>query len=100
MRVRLTRQTDSHRRSAPTRRSHVVRTPPTEAAEAGWAGIDSEAASPPAAERDDALAAERRWRDSGGPHDEAMYHCACGYVFEAAVSTSVACPHCGACQAW
>jgi predicted Zn-ribbon and HTH transcriptional regulator len=29
-----------------------------------------------------------------------MYTCTCGYVFQAKVSTSVACPHCGAGQAW
>ncbi|HUA12865.1 MAG TPA: hypothetical protein VMA83_12790 [Solirubrobacteraceae bacterium] len=32
--------------------------------------------------------------------DRASYSCGCGYVFDAAVSTSVACPHCGAGQAW
>jgi DNA-directed RNA polymerase subunit RPC12/RpoP len=39
-------------------------------------------------------------REAGGPEDTETYACACGYVFEAAVSTSVACPHCGAGQAW
>ena len=29
-----------------------------------------------------------------------MYTCQCGYVFEALVSTSVDCPHCGGAQAW
>jgi rubrerythrin len=53
----------------------------------------------PAQSADD-LADERRMRESGGPHDRAMYTCTCGYVFEADVSTSVACPHCGAAQAW
>jgi rubrerythrin len=48
----------------------------------------------------DDLADERRARESGGPDDRAMYTCSCGYVFEADVSTSVACPHCGAGQAW
>jgi rubrerythrin len=48
----------------------------------------------------DELADERRARESGGPDDRAMYTCSCGYVFEADVSTSVACPHCGAGQAW
>ncbi|HVW18576.1 MAG TPA: hypothetical protein VHB30_10045 [Solirubrobacteraceae bacterium] len=43
---------------------------------------------------------EQRVRDAGGPIDRAQYVCACGYVFEAAVSTSVSCPHCGAAQAW
>lgn len=46
------------------------------------------------------LSDERRLRESGGPRDLAMYTCSCGYVFEADVSTSVACPHCGASQAW
>jgi rubrerythrin len=34
------------------------------------------------------------------PQDQATYACRCGYVFEAAVSTSVGCPHCGDSQAW
>jgi rubrerythrin len=33
-------------------------------------------------------------------HDHALYTCVCGYVFEAPVSTSVDCPHCGETQAW
>jgi hypothetical protein len=32
--------------------------------------------------------------------DQAMYSCECGFVFQAAVSTSVGCPHCGGSQAW
>jgi hypothetical protein len=44
--------------------------------------------------------AERRMRDAGGPDDRACYSCACGYLFEAPVSTSVRCPHCQAEQAW
>jgi hypothetical protein len=44
--------------------------------------------------------AVRRTREAGGPEDQAHYSCACGYVFEAEVSTSVACPHCGIEQAW
>jgi len=32
--------------------------------------------------------------------DAALYSCACGYVFKAAVTTSVGCPHCGSAQAW
>ena len=43
---------------------------------------------------------ERRLRDSGGPDDRAAYLCACGYLFEAPVTTSVACPNCAAVQAW
>jgi hypothetical protein len=32
--------------------------------------------------------------------DAAVYSCSCGYVFKAAVTTSVGCPHCGTAQAW
>jgi hypothetical protein len=40
-------------------------------------------------------------RRNGGPsQDRALYKCGCGYMFEAAVSTSVGCPHCGGTQAW
>jgi len=45
------------------------------------------------------LAAERV-RQAGGPVDRASYTCRCGYVFLASVSTTVACPHCRAPQAW
>jgi hypothetical protein len=41
-----------------------------------------------------------RVREAGGPLDQAQYACACGYVFDAAVSTTVSCPHCGDSQAW
>ncbi len=38
---------------------------------------------------------------AGGPsQDQALYNCQCGLVFEAPVSTSVGCPHCGSPQAW
>ncbi len=33
-------------------------------------------------------------------NDQAMYACGCGFVFQAPVSTSVGCPHCGGTQAW
>lgn len=47
------------------------------------------------------LPSEReRERDGDRPEDRALYHCHCGYVFHAAVSTSVGCPHCGSAQAW
>jgi hypothetical protein len=32
--------------------------------------------------------------------DQAMYSCECGFIFQATVSTSVGCPHCGGSQAW
>lgn len=41
-----------------------------------------------------------RERDADRIEDTALYHCHCGYVFHAAVSTSVGCPHCGSAQAW
>ena len=36
----------------------------------------------------------------GGPEDRALYGCACGCTFQAAVTASVGCPHCGTGQAW
>jgi len=39
-------------------------------------------------------------RAAGGPLDQARYHCACNFAFLAAVSTTVACPHCGTRQSW
>lgn len=50
------------------------------------------------ASRQDATVA--RVRLAGGPIDNASYTCSCGFVFAASVSTTVACPHCGASQAW
>jgi len=44
--------------------------------------------------------AAARVREAGGPLDRASYACACGYLFEATVSTGVTCPHCGAAQVW
>lgn len=41
-----------------------------------------------------------RVHEGGPPQDQALYTCQCGYVFEAMVSTSVDCPHCGSAQAW
>lgn len=60
-------------------------------------GPSRERASDPAAHLD--LDAQRV-REAGGPLDHALYSCACGYVFDAAVTTTVACPHCGDSQAW
>ena len=58
-----------------------------------------------------AMTLTRRSRHAGTParernqranvsQDAATYSCACGYVFTAAVTTSVGCPHCGTGQAW
>jgi hypothetical protein len=49
--------------------------------------------TPEAAETRDA-------RRGGGPEDQALYSCMCGYAFKAKVTTSVDCPHCGVEQAW
>ena len=46
-----------------------------------------------------ARARERNQR-ANVSQDAALYCCACGYVFKAAVTTSVGCPHCGTAQAW
>jgi hypothetical protein len=56
------------------------------------------AAHDPAAQGADIAA--QRVRAAGGPTDLACYSCQCGYLFTAAVSTSVGCPHCGTTQAW
>jgi hypothetical protein len=44
--------------------------------------------------------AERRHRESVASEDTAHYACVCGFQFQAPVTTSVACPHCGTAQAW
>lgn len=82
--MRLSRSTDSHRPPARPRAPLPKGRPRARA--------KAEPSAP--------LADERRMRESGGPDDNATYGCACGCVFEAPVSTSVACPLCGAGQAW
>lgn len=47
-----------------------------------------------------AIRPEDRVRRAGGPQDQALYACACGYAFKASVTASVCCPHCGGEQAW
>jgi hypothetical protein len=87
-------RSDSHttpqtrRRSGPLSRRSVLTRDPTATPE------------PDVAREDDDLADERRLRAAGGPDDRAQYSCGCGYVWEAHVSASVSCPHCGAAQAW
>ena len=87
MRVRPQRPTD--RRARADRRPHVI----------GRPAEDGETV-PAASEPDPDLVAERRHRASVTPEDQATYSCSCGFVFQAPVSTSVACPHCGTGQAW
>ena len=43
---------------------------------------------------------EDRSRREGGPQDAALFVCRCGSAFQAAVTASVRCPHCGEPQAW
>jgi hypothetical protein len=90
MRVRSDRQSEKRHRGGPTRRGPLVRREPSA----------SPAAPEPASAAEDDLFDERRLRASGGPSDRAQYACGCGFVWEADVSASVSCPHCGAAQAW
>jgi hypothetical protein len=82
--LRHTRNEPRQRRSQRTRRgAEPVAVPSPRSAPAAPVDLDVE-----------------RVRDAGGPMDQAAYSCACGYLFSAAVSTTVSCPHCGAGQAW
>ena len=72
------------------RRPHIMGRPAAPAAPAPSASAPADAS----------LLAERRHRASVAPEDTAHYGCGCGFQFEAPVSTSVLCPHCGAGQAW
>jgi Zn finger protein HypA/HybF involved in hydrogenase expression len=47
-----------------------------------------------------AAGARERNQRANISQDAATYSCECGYVFTAAVTTSVGCPHCGTDQAW
>jgi rubrerythrin len=91
MRVRSNRQSETRRRSGSARRGSVLRR------EQAAPGVDE---PEPAAASEDDLFDEHRLRASGGPDDRAQYTCGCGYVWKADVSASVACPNCGASQAW
>ncbi len=84
MRVRPQRPTE--RRSA-QRRPHIL----AHVNGASVTAAATDATWPPA---------EHRHRAAGPPEDHATYGCACGFVFAAAVSTTVICPNCGAGQAW
>ena len=94
MRVRPLRPTD--RRARADRRPHVLGRPAEEAPATGEPDPEPE---PERAIPDEHLA-ERRHRASVTPEDVAYYACSCGFQFQASVSTSVRCPHCGADQAW
>jgi hypothetical protein len=93
MRVRTNRQSETRHRGGPSRRGSLLR---REAPATPVAEPEAE----PSSQGEDDLFDERRLRASGGPNDRAQYTCGCGFVWEADVSASVACPHCGASQAW
>ncbi len=80
-----------HRRSEGTRRRRQG---------AGRSEAATRRYEAPAASRPDPAPPRGRRRELGPLQDQALYACACGYVFEATVSTSVDCPHCGDTQAW
>jgi hypothetical protein len=94
-----------HRNTRPTRESVAPEGQQSErpTAERPCTG-DRQPGAGPAAASDDATATRREQvadqRREPAPEDQAVYSCACGYVFQAAVSTSVGCPHCGGSQAW
>lgn len=87
------------RREGPRRRRGHDRRAPASRGRHGTAPVEAA----PAVEQLAAAACDpdvEKVRRAGGPRDEAVYACACGYVFSAAVSTTVGCPHCGVDQAW
>jgi rubrerythrin len=94
MRVRPKRQADPRRTLIP-RRGFLEPAHERAAADA-TAGADTTRAAADPADHPH----EERMRASGGPEDNALYRCVCGFAFEAAVSTTVSCPHCGTGQAW
>jgi hypothetical protein len=71
-------------------------------AEPGLPPAARQKVKPPAATSAGSEVSRERGTCSGRPltNDEAVYSCQCGFVFEAPVSTSVGCPHCGGTQAW
>jgi hypothetical protein len=62
----------------------------------GWTSHEHQAGSASAVPEP----AQRNLRHGGPCQDRALYSCSCGYAFDAPVSTSVDCPHCGDRQAW
>jgi hypothetical protein len=74
--------------------------PQTEQAEQAPAGEAPAREAPQGKIGVDLDLAAHRVRAAGGPTDTARYTCACGCVFDAPVSATVSCPHCGGEQAW
>jgi hypothetical protein len=94
-----------HRNNGPTRESVGDQGPQPDrpAAERSRAGrpnpspVDERRLSDSPAPADGGGAQRRR---EPATEDQAMYSCECGFIFQAAVSTSVGCPYCGGSQAW
>ncbi|HEV7494840.1 hypothetical protein [Baekduia sp.] len=97
MRVRPLAPTE--RRARSERRPHIFGRPVNEVETAPPAPAAAPE-QPAAPEPVDEHLAERRHRASVTPEDTALYGCSCGFQFQAPVSTSVCCPHCGTGQAW
>ncbi len=76
-------------------RQHRITKRPWTGRDAAVAAASLAATRPPAE-----TSARREAAASDGCEDRALYHCHCGYVFVAAVTASVGCPHCGTAQAW
>ncbi|HEY7961169.1 MAG TPA: hypothetical protein VID29_04525 [Solirubrobacteraceae bacterium] len=89
---RRARRAGAPSRRAPRKQDSAALVPPTAPGSPGAADELTVAHRPDIA--------AQRVREAGGPIDRASYVCLCGFVFAAAVSTSVECPHCGAAQAW
>jgi hypothetical protein len=89
-----------HTRRGRARGRHLLAPAKRERTPSGPAAQSAASASPAATPVRPPDAAASRVREAGGPVDRASYVCLCGFVFAAAVSTTVECPHCGAPQAW
>jgi hypothetical protein len=98
---RFTRSSDTERRLRHTRRHERQHVAAVHAAPPHATATTPVSRHDPATDqRPTGSLIVQRVRNAGGPIDNASYTCACGFVFAASVSTTVACPHCGADQAW
>jgi hypothetical protein len=99
MRPRLLHPLRERPNGRPSRRGHERRAAPQRGTEsrAPAGPVEPLASEGLALHCDPAVERARR---AGGPLDNAVYTCGCGYLFSAAVSTTVVCPHCGCDQAW
>lgn len=99
MRPSLFHRSGARRGARPPREISRLR-PRRAGSAAPAAGAAPRAAGVVAIEAEPADGDAGRARAAGGPLDVATYTCGCGLLFSAPVSTTVACPHCGAEQAW